>query len=169
MTYTRLFAAAFLLLFAAQTVRTQVVLPPERGPQGGIQMNVFGLGFAAGPTSGIGLSFRHHLPGFFSYQITGGIIQVDRVTSYAVGGEMQYDLMRGYGARFFVTGAMGYYYHGDRGGFNQLDGPSRIGFGLGGEVHTGGGMHFSGELVFTYFSDGTVLPLPQFGIYYYFY
>ncbi|HXX65199.1 MAG TPA: hypothetical protein VEO56_15475 [Bacteroidota bacterium] len=166
---TPLRAASVLLLIGAQSLYAQVVLPPDRGQQGTIHTNVFGLGLAAGPASGIGLSFRDHLPGYFSYQLTGGIIKVDEVTSYALGGEVQYDLMRGYGARFFITGALGYYYHANRGGSNQLDGPTRVGFGIGGEVPSGGGMHFAGELVFTYFSDGTVLPLPQAGFYYYFY
>lgn len=144
----------------------QVVLP-ERGSAGGLHQNVFGLGVSAGATSGIGLSFRHHLPSTVSYQITGGIIKVDDRLHYALGGELQFDLTRSGVSRFFMAAAAGYYYSGsaDR---NDMKAPGRVGAGIGGEMYSDAGFHASLELLFTYFSDGTVLPLPQFGLYYYF-
>ncbi|MEW6511462.1 MAG: hypothetical protein AB1428_10925 [Bacteroidota bacterium] len=151
----------------ASTVHAQVILP-EKGREGGVREQVFGLGFAGGAATGVGLSFRHHLPGSWSYEITGGIIKVDDKTSYAVGGELQYDLVRADVSRFFVAGGMGYYYSG-RGAGNGMAGPGRIGLGVGGELPMASGFHVSGELLFTYFTDGTVLPLPQAGIHYYFY
>ncbi len=150
----------------ALSTHAQVVLP-DREAAGGLRQHVFGLGVFVGPSSGLGLSFRHHLPSTVSYQLTGGIVKIDDRLQYAVGGEVQLDLSRTSGTRFFIAGALGYYYAGsaDR---NEMAGPGRIGLGLGGEMFAGGGFHAAVELLFTYFSDGTVLPLPQFGLYYYF-
>ena len=162
------FLAAFLLVACcAAPLRAQVVLP-EKGREGGVRENVFGLGLSVGAATGIGLSFRHHLPGSWSYEITGGVIKVDDKTSYAIGGEIQYDLVRATASRFFVAGGMGYYY-GGRGQGNTIEGPVRVGLGIGGELPLASGFHVSGELLFTYFSDATILPLPQLGVYYYFY
>ena len=163
----RLLAVLLCVACAAASTRAQVVLP-ERGGERGVRENVFGLGLAVGAATGIGLSFRHHLPGSWSYEITGGVIKVDDKTSYAIGGEIEYDLVRATASRFFVAGGMGYYY-GGRGGRNTIDGPVRVGLGIGGELPVSAGFHVSGELLFTYFSDATILPLPQVGIYYYFY
>jgi hypothetical protein len=41
--------------------------------------------------------------------------------------------------------------------------------GIGGELPMSSGFHVTGELLFTYFSDGTILPLPSAGFHYYFY
>ena len=59
MTRLRLVAAALLAVFYVLPARSQAVLP-ERGRDGGLRENVYGLGLAAGAASGIGLSFRHH-------------------------------------------------------------------------------------------------------------
>jgi hypothetical protein len=161
--------AAALCAAAAFPIESfsQVVLP-DRGGSSGLRDNVFGLGLAAGSATGVGLSFRHHLPSVFSYQITGGIIKVDDRLSYSIGFEGHADLARSGQGRFFVGGGVGYYYSG-RSGRNELSGPARIGAGIGGEIHMGSGLHCSGELLFTYFSDGNVLPLPQVALFYYFY
>jgi hypothetical protein len=129
---------------------------------------VYGLGLALGAASGVGLSFRQHFPGYVSYSLIGGIIKVDNETSYDFGGELQYDFIRGQWVRFFAAAAAGYYYTGGKRG-NDLEAPGRIGMGIGGEVPVQGGFHVSGELLFTFFSDGNVLPLPQVSIHYYFY
>jgi hypothetical protein len=158
---------ALLLAFCTVPARPQAVLP-ERGHDGGLRENVYGLGLAVGAASGVGLSFRQHFPGYMSYQLIGGIIKVDNETSYALGGELQYDFIRGSGVRFFAAGVAGYYYSGGKRG-NDIEAPGRVGLGIGGEVPVQGGFHISGELLFTFFSDGNVLPLPQVGMHYYFY
>jgi hypothetical protein len=165
----RFWYAPTALLIVAFTVpaRSQAVLP-QRGHDGGLTENVYGLGLALGAASGVGLSFRQHFPGYVSYQLIGGIIKVDRETSYDFGGELQYDFIRGQGVRFFAAAAAGYYYSGGKRG-NDLDAPGRFGMGIGGEVPVQGGFHISGEILFTFFSDGNVLPLPQVGMHYYFY
>jgi hypothetical protein len=162
-----IFLCVMISLLAAGSARGQAVLP-ERWREAGLRENVFGVGMAIGAATGAGLSFRHHIPGAWSYEITGGIIKVDDETSYAIGGELQYDLIRANLTRFFVAGGFGYYYAGHGRG-NRLEGPGRFGFGIGGEVAVAAGFHVSGEMLFTFFSDGTVLPLPQVGMHYYFY
>ncbi len=143
------------------------VVTPEPGSAGRLRESVFGLGIAAGPASGLGLSFRHHLPSVVSYEINGGIIKVDDRLLYDIGGELQIDLSRGGATRFFVAGAFAYYYAGTA-NHNEMEAPERVGLGLGGEMYSGQGFHATVELIFTYFSDATVLPLPQFGLHYYF-
>jgi hypothetical protein len=144
-----------------------VILPEKNQPRG-LKENVFGLGLAVGPATGLGLSFRHHLPSPFSYQIAGGIIKVDDRLSYDIGVEGQFDLARGETNRFFVGGGIGSYYSG-KSGHNDMSAPTRVGVGIGGEFAVTPGIHTAVELLFVFFSDGTVLPLPQLGLHYYFY
>jgi hypothetical protein len=156
-----------LLLVCHPPGHAQVVLPNQRQALA-LEESVFGLGFAGGAASGIGLSFRHHLPGELSYQATGGIIKVDGNLHYSIGAGAQYDLIRTSLTRVFFGGGLGYYYSGDNGD-NELDAPARMGLGVGGEMEVSSGFHVIGEALFTYFTDGTILPLPQVGVYYYFY
>jgi hypothetical protein len=154
-----------ILFFLVSTISfSQVATPTSLST--GFRQNVFGLGFFAGASGGFGLSFRHHLPGALSYQITGGIIKTDGKVRSDIGAEINFDLARGGGARFFAAGGIGYYHSGSDG--NEMSAPTRGGFGLGGEWMMGGGLHFLAEGMFTFFSDGNILPLPQVGIYYYF-
>lgn len=85
-----------------------------------------------------------------------------------MGTEFQYDLNRGNRGRYFVFCGLSYYYSGTS-NVNNLEGPFRAGLGLGAEFVINGPMHVMLEGAFTYFSDGTILPLPQIGFYYYFY
>jgi opacity protein-like surface antigen len=159
--------AVILVALVAPVLSAQVVLPERKG-ETDLRENVFGLGVAGGAASGTGLSFRHHLPTAWSYQITGGIIKVKDRLSSAIGAELQYDLVRSAIHRFFVGGGLGHYYSGRSSG-NELEAPARVGLGIGGEFVVAPGLHTLTELWFTYFSDGTILPLPQIGFYYYFY
>jgi hypothetical protein len=161
------FAVLTGLVLMAATSFGQAVLP-EGGQRTSLDHNVFGLGLFGGPATGVGLSFRHHLASPVSYQITGGIIKISDKLSYDIGGEVQYDLARPTGNRFFVMGGLGYYYAGKDDG-NEMSGPARLGLGLGGEFGTSTAFNVTVEAVFTYFTDGTVLPLPQLGFHYYFY
>jgi len=163
---TSALVAAFMLVIAPRAIFAQAALPPA-SPDMSPQRHVFGLGAWAGSATGIGISFRHHFPARFSYQITGGIIKVDEV-SYSVGGELQFDFARKPGSRLFAAGGVGYYFSGPP-GENKLEGPLRIGLGIGGEAALSAEFHGTLEVLFTYFSDGTILPLPQIGFHYYFY
>ena len=147
--------------------KAQVVVPDQDQPTK-LGKTVYGLGFAAGAGTGLGVSFRHHLPTEFSYQIVGGIIKVDTKLQYDIGIEAQFDLVRGETTRFFAGGGFAYFYSGES-GTNTLNGPFRVAIGVGGEFSTVRLVNFTLEGMFTYFNDGTVLPLPQVGIHYYFF
>jgi hypothetical protein len=133
----------------------------------GFSSNIYGLGFSAGPASGVGISFRDHLPSKSSYQIIAGIIKLKSKVSASVGAEYQYDLVRGNTTRFFFGPSASYFYSGEN--QNTFDAPFRFGVGLGGEFDVQEALHISIEGVFTYFSDGSIVPLPQFAMHYYFY
>jgi hypothetical protein len=156
-----------VLLCSLQSAEAQVGVPNQDRPKE-LEQAVFGLGFATGYVSGFGLSFRHHLAAPFSYQLVGGIIKIDEKLYYNIGSELQYDLSRGETTRFYACGGMGYFYSGESGN-NDLDGPFRAGLGIGVEKSRIEAFSFSADLMFSYFSDGTVLPLPQVGVHYYFY
>jgi hypothetical protein len=156
-----------VLLVCALPSPAQVTMPDRTTGQG-VREQVFGLGFSVGFASGIGVTFRHHFPGKVSWEATGGVIKVDEKVNYSFGGELQLDLDRGTGGRFFASVAGGYYYSAPKGGNNTMAGPGRLGVGIGGELPIGGGFHMSGKLLFTWFSDGTILPLPGAGVAYYF-
>ena len=128
--------------------------------------SVYGLGFSAGWASGIGISFRDHLPTKVSLQAVFGIIKTSEKLSMSIGGEMQYDLVRREATRFFGVMALSYQYYGDDG--NELQGPFRMGLGAGCELKIQDTFHVSGEALFTFFSDGRVIPLPQIACHYYF-
>jgi hypothetical protein len=153
----------FIMLI--QISSAQVATPSMESHK--VERSIFGLGFSAGTASGFGLSFRHHLPGDFSYQVVAGVIKADRRTSYDIGSELQFDLVHGELSRFFACGAFGYFYSGENS--NELDASFRSGLGIGIEKGTSQALNLSAELLFTFFSDGTILPLPQVGIHYYFF
>jgi hypothetical protein len=132
------------------------------------ERQVFGIGLTAGPIDGAGISFRHHLPALFSYSVNAGIIKVDQNLHYAIGGDIQYDLARSTNGRYFLLLGIGYYYSGST-STNEMKGPFRTGLGVGAEFAANGPLHVSLMGAFTFFSDGTILPLPQIGILYYFY
>lgn len=128
---------------------------------------VYGLGFAAGYASGVGISFRSHLPSKSSVQGIFGIIKTPSTLYMSIGGEYQYDLVRGNATRFFAVGSTGYFYRGS--GSNQVNGPFRVGAGIGAEFNLHEAIHLTLEGQFVYASNNTILPLPQLAIHYYFF
>ena len=154
-------------MLVLETGIAQINIPKQDQPVA-FDRSVYGLGLAAGCVSGFGLSFRHHLPSVLSYQLVGGIIKADSKLNYNVCGEMQGDIMRGETTRFYGCGGLGYFFSGESGN-NELDGPLRFGLGIGVEKGRVESFSLSAELLFTYFTDGTVLPLPQIAAHYYFY
>ncbi len=128
---------------------------------------VYGLGFSGGWASGVGFSFRAHLPSKMSFQGVFGIVKTQSKLLMSAGAEYQYDLVRGDATRFFFVGSTGYFYSGD--GSNTVEGPFRLGAGIGGEFQIQGALHATIEGQFVYSSNGTVLPLPQLAVHYYFF
>jgi hypothetical protein len=151
-------------LSQAQVIGTGSTQPVALG------RTVFGLGASVGMAGGMGISFRQHFPNAVSYQIVGGIIKPDARLSYDVGFELQADIMKGNANRFYAAGAWGYYFTGEH-GHNELTAPWRIGLGVGNEWANinSSQFHFAMEVLLTYFSDDTVIPLPQVSAHYYFF
>jgi hypothetical protein len=96
-----------------------------------------------------------------------GIIKTSDKLSLSLGGEYQYDLVRGLDTRFYFIGGVGYYYSGS--GRNDISGPFRIGVGIGGEFKLHESFHVSVGGLYTFYSDSQVLPLPQISAHYYFF
>jgi len=167
MAFRHLLSVMLIVAVLLPAAANSQVVVSERGSQTTPSRNVFGLGFEGGPTTGLGLGFRHHLPAPFSYQLVGGVMKATDRLYYSIGAEFEYDLSRSSAVRFYGATAFAYFYSGI-GGHNDMIAPSRVGVGIGVEGLAGGGFHINGDLLFTYFSDGTVIPLPQIGIYYYF-
>jgi len=164
--HTLLIIVSVFSILALKSAYGQVnVSTPNQAKR--LDKSVFGLGFAAGMLSGAGLSFRHHVPERFSYQITGGIIKVEDDLSYNIGFEPQFDLVNGQTTRFFALVGLGYYYSG-KPSPNEVKGPFRLGAGIGIEWNVSGGFHITIAGAFLYSSDGNILPLPQCGAHYYF-
>jgi hypothetical protein len=129
--------------------------------------NVYGLGISVGPASGVGISFRNHLPSKISYQIVGGIIKSAEKTSASIGVELQYDLVRATTTRLFFGPSTSYFYSGS--GENTFAAPFRFGIGVGGELNVQNAVNISLEGVFVYYSNGDIAPMPQVALHYYFY
>lgn len=155
-----------VLLINVQQLYSQVSVSTVKGEAFG--RSIYGLGFSGGPASGVGFSYRFHTEGKSSYQAIVGVFKPKNTdTFYSFGAEFQQDLTRSNSARFFFGAASSYFYNGS--GINRYTAPFRIGAGLGGEFLMQDAVHFTFQGLFTYFSDGTILPLPQLSIHYYFY
>jgi hypothetical protein len=156
-----------VLVVATGSLRAQIESQGLNRPLD-LGATVYGIGGSIGAASGFGFSFREHFPTILSYQIVAGAYRTSDVTAYDIGGELQFDVMRGVRNRFFGVVAAGYFYSGDNNN-NNLAAPWREGIGIGNEWLTETHLHITGELLMTFFSDGTILPLPQFSAHYYFF
>jgi hypothetical protein len=161
-----IFGMSLALLLVVSSSHAQVSTS-ELSNAEGLTKQVYGLGVSAGWASGIGLSFRSHLPSNVSVQGIFGIIKTSDNLSMSIGGELQYDLVRNKTARFFVGSAVSYFYDGVS--RNEVSAPYRFGAGIGGEFYVQGALHITLEGMFTIFSDGRVIPLPQIAAHYYFF
>ncbi len=162
----QLFALALVSTIVSFSVHAQVVASSVKGDKFG--QGLHGLGFAGGAASGAGISYRYHTQGNESFQAIVGVFKPKTTdTFYSFGTEFQEDLTRSNSARFYVGLAACYVYNGSDS--NRYTAPFRAGIGLGGEFLIQDALHFTFEGLFTYFSDGSILPLPQLGIHYYFY
>ena len=154
-----------LCCFTAVT-HAQVAASSPKGNEFGTSLH--GLGFSGGPASGAGISYRFHPEGKTSVQGIVGIFKPKTTdTFYSFGLEVQQDLTRSTSARFFIGLGSSYEYYGS--GSNKYLAPFRAGLGIGGEFLVQDALHFTLEGLFTYFSDGTILPLPQMAFHYYFF
>jgi hypothetical protein len=160
------FVFLMVMIFAASHAYSQVAASNVKGEAFG--QGIHGLGFSGGTASGAGISYRYHIQGNSSLQGIVGVFKPKTTdTFYSFGAEFQQDLTRSNAARFFIGVASCYVYNGS--GSNHYTAPFRAGIGLGGEFLVQDALHFTFEGLFTYFSDGAILPLPQLAIHYYFY
>lgn len=156
-----------LILFLVPCVLLSQVSVTGDNRAENFDQSVYGLGFAGGSASGVGISFRDHFPSKVSLQLVFGILK-DKVSTFvSTGAELQYDLVRGNSTRFYFGPAVGYFFNGSD--VNTFEAPTRAGIGLGGEFNICDALHVSVEGMFIFFSDGTIIPLPQASIHYYFY
>jgi hypothetical protein len=140
----------------------------------------WGIGAQAGLMSGMGVGVRFHPLGRFGVQLAGGAISGGEGLAGNVGIEGQYDFDWRDRSRFFGFIGMGLYTNGEEeltvaaGTWEQgkedprLDSPFRAGVGLAYEWDISNTLIFSASVAFTYFSEGTFIPLPQVGLYYLF-
>lgn len=162
-----MFLVLFVIcIFCTESSLSQVSVQGSQKAEN-LGKNVYGLGVSAGPASGIGISFRNHLPSKISYQIVGGIFKSADRTWASIGGEFQFDLVRGNTGRLFFGPSTSYFHKGT----DSLEylAPFRFGIGVGGELNLGNAVNISLEGVFVYFSNGEILPMPQVALHYYFY
>ena len=158
-------AVISVLALYPQKIEAQVIVGTDQHAES-FRENIYGLGISGGAATGLGVSFRAHFPSLLSVQVVGGIMKTSSVLSSSIGGQVQYDLVRGSSMRFFGAGGLSYYYSGD--GVNNLKGPFRLGVGVGGEFLVRQSLSVTVEGMFTYFSDGVIVPLPELSIHYYF-
>lgn len=163
---TKLFTLLFCIVAFLPYAYGQVSVSTVKGETFG--QSIHGLGFSGGPASGVGISYRYHMGSTTSLQGIIGVFKPkssDTFTSFGL--EYQQDLTRSGSARFFFGAATSFFYNGT--GANNYAAPFRAGLGLGGEFLLQDAVHFTFQGLFTYFSDGTILPLPQLAVHYYFY
>ena len=132
----------------------------------------FAIGLNAGLVSGAGLSGRMSFPNGFSLQATTFIITLGDLLHFNIGAEGQYAFARGDDGRLFAVLGAGYYLTDDADSTkpgNRIANPFRAGLGIGYEWFTSRNFVLSLSGTITYFpTTSEFLPLPEFGMYYYF-
>ncbi len=140
---------------------------------------VWGVGLQAGLCTGMGIGVRYHPAGRFGTQLVGGPLALSDKTMYSVGAEGQFDFDARGLSRFYGYLGFGYYENGavddekttdkDEREEDKLKSPFRIGLGVAYEWPVSSKMVFNVNAAFTWFTgDGTILPLPQVSLFYYF-
>lgn len=156
------------------TPSTVIVQPTEEDIF--LTQDMWGVGLYGGLLSGVGLSARYHPRGRVGLQLTAGAMKFGDL-AYAFGAEGQFDFDSKGRSRFYGYLGAGYYYverktknaaTGTEKTENKLDGPLRLGLGVAYEWAVSPKLIFNLNAAFTYFTDGTILPLPQAGLIYYF-
>lgn len=149
---------------AEQQAPHSTALPPFE------QHTYFGTGVQIGWMSGIGLSFRLSSPTRWGGEVNFGLLKLKDMSFWCLGGEVHYRLGISRMYRSYLLAALGYYSHTtDR--KPESIWPVRFGFGLGAETFLLEWLALGAELAITAYTNGDavqVLPMPQFGLVYYF-
>lgn len=81
------------------------------------------LGILGSTVSGAGFSYRYHTPAPWLFQITGGVLILNKESAYNLGGEIQYELSHSLSWRFFFAIGGGVY--GSRAVVEEIPGVER--------------------------------------------
>ncbi|MCS7176328.1 MAG: hypothetical protein NZ960_01675 [Candidatus Kapabacteria bacterium] len=130
----------------------------------------YGAGLQVGWMSGIGLSFRISSPVRWGGELNAGILKLKKTSFWCLGGEVHYRLSATPSYRTYLLAGLGYYSHTTDSKPEPIW-PVRFGVGLGAEVFLVELLALGAELAITAYTNGDalqVLPLPQFGLMYYF-
>ncbi len=130
----------------------------------------FGAGAQVGWLSGIGLSFRLSSPTRWGGEVNFGILKLTSASFWCLGGELHYRLGISQSYRSYLLAGLGYYSHTTDRKAESIW-PVRFGFGLGAETFLLEWLALGAELAITAYTNGEavqVLPMPQFGLVYYF-
>jgi hypothetical protein len=172
--------AAFLCsacIALAQQVPQYRLEPPEEptrvqptGAHPFERFTYYGAGLQLGWLSGIGLSFRISSPSRWGGELNAGILKLKDVSFWCLGGEVHYRLGVGPSYRTYIMAGLGYYSHTTDKKPEPIW-PVRFGLGLGAETFLLQWLALGAELAVTAYTNGDavqVLPMPQFGLMYYF-
>ena len=134
---------------------------------------LWAIGLHGGLLSGMGLGLRMNYSQRFGFQLVGGAMTWKDKFVYSVGFEGQFDFDTAKRSRLYALAAVGFYDNGEEepkpgDEDKRLKGPLRAGLGVGYEWAVSDKMVLMANGAFTYFSNGSFLPLPQLGIFYYF-
>ena len=178
------FFAIFSFAFVAGTGKAQTgTIASSEGDKTSLEQNVYGFGTNFSLMSGVGLSFREHFKHSpFSYMLTGYVFKDKSGATYDYGVELQYDIYMKEFTRFYGFAGASYFYNGARQSqfdpivgqlniaeYNQLDGPQRVGAGIGFETAIGYSVSLYANLSLTSFQPvGDLLIYPYGGIMIYF-
>ncbi|MBI5647158.1 MAG: hypothetical protein HY962_09530 [Ignavibacteriae bacterium] len=166
-TTQRALAAIVAFLMLAPFVSAQTSDPGTADANPFATKDLWAAGVHAGFLSGMGLSARFHPQGRFAVQLTGGGFKSGKVSTYSFGLEGQFDFDNVGRSRFYGYLGTGLYSWKDN-GTEKLDGEWRAGIGLAYEWEVSKKLIFCANGAITYFSDGSVYPMPQIGLFYYF-
>jgi hypothetical protein len=145
---------------------------------------VYGMGTNFSLLSGMGFSLKEHFShSQFSYMVTGYVWKDHAGATYDFGLEVQYDIYIKDLTRFYVLAGMSQFYNGSRESrwdptsgqwnlmqeTNHLDGPTRLGTGIGFETALSDAVGFYSSLSVTSFQpSGDLQMLPSAGLMVYF-
>ncbi len=145
---------------------------------------VYGMGTNFSLLSGMGFSFKEHFShSQFSYMLTGYVWKDHAGATYDFGLEVQYDIYIKDLTRFYVLAGASQFYNGTRENqfdpasgqwnlmqeTNHLDGPTRLGAGIGFETALNDAIGFYATLALTSFQpSGDLQMMPSTGLMVYF-
>jgi len=162
-------------LWAQQVPQYRIGEAPEQQIPGSTlhpfeRFTYFGAGLQVGWMSGFGLSFRISSPLRWGGELAFGILKLKDMSFWSLGGEVHYRLGISESYRSYLLAGLGYYSHTTDEKPESIW-PVRFGLGLGVEVFPIQWLALGAELALTAYTNGDavqVLPMPQFGLMYYF-